>query len=113
MQVFDGYYSVCNHTKWMELRTRALDVETENRPEFRSKYIPNGHISNWDCEWFYHFRDGGFEGLEWIELRGRILQHKPFQNQIEEIGFVGRKERSTLQLFGYLRREELAEKLAF
>jgi hypothetical protein len=55
-----------NNTKWEELRLAMLGLG-DLRPRWRSKDV-SGYVSSWDGEWYYHFRDGGFKSIEWVEI---------------------------------------------
>jgi hypothetical protein len=59
--------SVMSDTKWDELRLAMYELKAT--PAWRTKCWENGYISEWDKEWFYHFREGGYELIEWVEIR--------------------------------------------
>jgi hypothetical protein len=63
-------HSVVNHTKWDELRLGLYELG-KLAPSFRTKSVSTGHITNWDSEWFYHFRDtdGTYDYCEWVEIK--------------------------------------------
>jgi hypothetical protein len=65
---------VMNNTKWDELRLAMYDIQPA--PSWRTKCWENGFISHWDGEWYYHFRDGGYETVEWVEIRVESKDHK-------------------------------------
>lgn len=29
--------------------------------------MDNDYVSDWDMEWHYHFTEGGFKDIEWVE----------------------------------------------
>lgn len=64
---FDHLHPVLNNTKWDELRLAMYDLSTKTR--FRIKTLGNSYISDWDGEWFYHFREGGYAHIEWAERK--------------------------------------------
>ena len=37
------------------------------RPRWRTKDL-SGYLSSWEGEWFYHFREGGYASIEWVEI---------------------------------------------
>lgn len=49
---------------------------------WRVKNIDNGYISNWDGDWFYHFRLGGYNTIEWLEIK---VNSEESINQIVDI----------------------------
>ncbi len=58
---------VMNDTKWEELRLAMYGLGGL-RPCWRTKDL-SGYVSPWDGEWFYHFRVGGYDSVEWVEIR--------------------------------------------
>ena len=56
-----------NNTKWEEIRLGMYELG-ELSPKWRTKDVENKHICDWDGEWFYHFRNGGYECIEWLEI---------------------------------------------
>jgi hypothetical protein len=56
-----------NNTKWDELRLAMYSLDRLS-PRWRTKDVESGYVCSWDGEWFYHFRDGGYESIEWVEL---------------------------------------------
>lgn len=57
-----------NNTKWDELRLGMYDLG-EFTPMWRTCDTETGYICEWDKEWFYHFNVGGYETIEWVELK--------------------------------------------
>ncbi len=37
-------------------------------PRWRTRDVENGHLSEWDREWFHHFREGGYKFIQWVEI---------------------------------------------
>lgn len=68
MQEHSKKISIMNNTKWDELRLSMYELH-ESAPFWRTCDIKNGYISEWDKEWFYHFRVGGYETIKWVELK--------------------------------------------
>lgn len=56
-----------NDTQWEELRMAMLALA--DSPRWRNRIVDTGYESAWDGEWFYHFRDGGYSDLEWVEIK--------------------------------------------
>lgn len=63
---FNEYQGLMNNTKWNEIRLAMYSYPKTVR--WRVKNINNGYLSNWDAEWFYHFAEGGFDTIEWLEI---------------------------------------------
>jgi hypothetical protein len=60
-------HAVMNDTKWEELR-QAMYVLDAKIP-WRCKVLGRRYTSDWDGEWFYHFRLGDYADIEWTELK--------------------------------------------
>ena len=60
--------SVMNDTKWNELR-HAMYALGHPWPRWRTRDTENGHVSDWDGEWYYHFNEGGYSTIEWVEIQ--------------------------------------------
>ncbi len=75
---------VMSDTKWDELRLAMYELKPT--PAWRTKCWENGHISQWDREWFYHFREGGYELTEWVEIRFESKEQK--QKVLSELARV-------------------------
>ena len=56
-----------NDTKWDELRL-AMYALGPLSPRWRTLDVENGYLSDWDGEWFYHFRNGGYKFIKWVEI---------------------------------------------
>jgi uncharacterized protein DUF6678 len=56
---------VMNHTKWEELRLAMYSIEPA--PRYRCMTIA-GHYSDFDAEWFYHFRAGGYDDIRYVDI---------------------------------------------
>ncbi|NVB84594.1 MAG: hypothetical protein HOV81_39835 [Kofleriaceae bacterium] len=65
-----------NDTKWEELRLAMYRIEPLP-PAWRTRCVENGYVSPWDREWFYHFRDGGYGSIEWVEIKPDSAEHLP------------------------------------
>lgn len=57
-----------NDTKWDEVRLAMYGLG-DLRPAWRTRCVENGFVTAWDREWFYHFRDGGYAMIEWVEIK--------------------------------------------
>ena len=51
-----------NNTKWDQLRLAMYDLD-DFSPRWRTKDL-SGYLSDWDGEWFHHFRTSGYETIE-------------------------------------------------
>ena len=69
-------HPVMNNTKWEELRAAMLELGMPS-PKWRTRIVGSGVESGWDSEWFYHFQEGGYEDLEWVEIRPATAEQAP------------------------------------
>ncbi|WP_270729369.1 DUF6678 family protein [Shimia sp. Alg240-R146] len=106
-----NFFSVSNDTKWLELRECVLSMPSGEAPKFRSKAFPNGHLSYWDSDWYYHFIEGGFADIEWFELEFPNGFREKWAKAIASIGFAGEPTQNGLRLFGYVKNGSEAHKI--
>lgn len=101
---FDGFQSLMNDTKWEEIWLAMIDI-----PEliyWRTKDIENNYFSQWDAEWFYHFKlDGNKESyktIEWLEIK---VESNEIKNKVvkilKEIHVTGEVLNNTIKVYGY------------
>ena len=69
---------VMNNTKWDELRMSMYNLK-QLSPAWRTKCWENGYISKIEGDWFYYFRKGGYEYIEWVEI---YVHSKEQKNQV-------------------------------
>jgi hypothetical protein len=93
--------SVTNNTKWDELRLAMYSLD-DLHPKWRTKDVESGYISNWDGEWFYHFRNGGYESIEWVEIRFTSPeQERGILKALKTIHLPGERIEQGFRVFGY------------
>lgn len=74
----------------------------ELRPRWRIKET-NGHICPWDGEWFYHFRDGGYATIEWVEIQtSSVDQNAAILELLQEIHLPGHPIDQGFRVDGYV-----------
>jgi hypothetical protein len=96
--------SVANDTKWRELRTAILELENTECPSFRCMNIETGQLGQWDDEWFYHWLHGGWEWMEWVELRVHTPQQRDALRAIlKQLRFAGEETADGFRIYGYIR----------
>ncbi|WP_143696942.1 DUF6678 family protein [Vibrio coralliilyticus] len=59
-------HGVMNTTKWNELWAAMCTLHP--RPRWRTREVDSGYVSDWDRDWFYHFRASSFRTIEWVEI---------------------------------------------
>ncbi|QFF99361.1 hypothetical protein PB01_11310 [Psychrobacillus glaciei] len=103
---FAGYQSLMNDTKWEEIWLAMIDI-----PEliyWRTKDMETNYISDWDVEWFYHFKlDGNrdsYKTIEWLEIK---FDSEEIKNKLvkilKEMHTPGEVLSNTIKAYGYIK----------
>jgi Family of unknown function (DUF6678) len=93
---------VMNDTKWDELRIAMYELG-ELCPSWRTMDL-SGYVSPWDREWYYHFRDGGYGSIEWLEIRVTTTKEDAaVEAALHEIGVPGHRVEHGFRVYGYAR----------
>ena len=96
-----GLIPVMNDTKWKELRMAMYSLGSLH-PKWRTKDIETGFIPEWDGEWFYHFRNGGYESIEWVEIKiTSTEQDEAVLDAFRSIHLPGERTEHGYRVFGY------------
>jgi len=91
--------STANDTKWRELRQAMLALPS--RPSFRCKDL-NGFYSGQDREWFYHFQEGGYDTLRYVDLLVEDdTQRAAVLKELKSIGMAGQVTEQGFRVYGY------------
>jgi len=97
---FNEYHSLMNNTKWEEIRLAMFEYPIS--VQWRVKNIDNGYISNWDGDWFYHFRLDGYDTIEWLEIK---VNNDEVKNDIvrilRKIHVPGEVFKDHIKIYGY------------
>jgi hypothetical protein len=89
-----------NATKWEELR-RAMYSLGDLSPAWRTKDL-SGYLSPWDCEWYYHFREGGYDSIGWTEIRViSSSQEAAVLKALQEVHVPGERVEHGFRVYGY------------
>ncbi len=89
-----------NNTKWNELRLGMHELESS--PKWRTCDVETGYISNWDGDWFYHFRGDGYEAILWVEILIESSdQREEVFSELARIGLPGYENDSNFFVVGY------------
>lgn len=95
------YVPLMNNTKWDEIRLAMHSLPVH--PEWRTKDLENGYISEWDSDWFYHFKLGGYKTIEWLEIR--YMNHEQKENIVMELSKINaplETKEETLKIYGFV-----------
>jgi hypothetical protein len=94
--------ALMNDTKWDELRLGMYGLGSLS-PVWRTRARENGYVSRWDGDWFYHFRDGGYATIEWVEIATPgIDQRRAVLEVLRRVHVPGEETASGFRVFGYV-----------
>lgn len=94
---------VLNNTKWLEIQEAMYGLKFES-PKWRSKYVDNDYISDWDGEWFYHFSESDFSQFQWVEIKtGMKNQKAKVHSILKRIHVPGVETKHGYKVFGYIK----------
>ncbi len=81
-------------------------------PQWRTQCLTNRFISSWDSEWFYHFSEGGFEDIEWLEIKvENEEQSELVLSSLKSIHVPGVKTDNGYKVYGYIPEGESVDYL--
>ena len=91
---------VMNNTKWNELRLAMLALEVA--PAW-STLSTSGHRSEWDREWFYHFREGRYGDIVYVDIRADTpTQRELVRVALKGVHVPGEETTDGFRVFGYV-----------
>ena len=94
-----------NNTKWKEIQEAMYGLQ--HSPQWRTRCVTNEYISDWDSEWFYHFSEGGFKNIEWVEIKiENEEQSQHVLSSLKSIHVPGIKTENGFRVYGYVREGE-------
>jgi hypothetical protein len=93
-----------NDTKWDELR-RAMCGLGGASPRWRTKDV-SGNVSPWDGDWYYHFREGGYDTIHWVEIRTTApAQQEAVKAALHRVHVPGHRIDEGFRVYGYVEEE--------
>ncbi|WLR42514.1 hypothetical protein LC087_17765 [Bacillus carboniphilus] len=98
------FQQLMNNTKWNEIR-KAM-IEYDGTTHWRTKDIEKGFVSDWDGDWFYHFKTNGtsedYKYIEWLEIKVPSLKMKnDVLNIFKNINVPGEIFEDVIRVYGY------------
>ncbi|MBI5381158.1 MAG: hypothetical protein HZA31_04595 [Opitutae bacterium] len=93
----EGYVSLMNDTKWREICFAFAAFE--QRPAWRTRDFLNGHISDWDSEWYHHIGPN-YCSIEWLEIDARDCPKAKISEALRTIG-VPHEDGEFMKILGY------------
>ncbi|QDT81811.1 hypothetical protein CA11_54080 [Gimesia maris] len=93
---------VMNNTRWRELQTAMIELKSV-QTLWRTRCLENGFISAWDGEWFYHFSQGGYTDIEWVEIKVEGESEREIVlSRLKKIHVPGEVTEHGFKVFGYI-----------
>ena len=97
-----------NDTKWEELRVAMYELEQS--PKWRTCDVETGLVSDWDGEWFSHFRADGYKTIRWVELLIESdQQHKEVLSELARIHVPGFEKGGNFFVVGYAESSQMID----
>lgn len=97
---FNEYNSLMNNTKWEEIRLAMNEYSVTAK--WRVKNIDNRYLSNWDGDWFHHLKLGGYDTIEWLEIKADNEEMKnEVVNILRKIHVPGEVLKNSIKIYGY------------
>lgn len=98
-----------NDTKWEELRLAMYNLGNKS-PKWRTKDVENGYLSDWDEEWYYHFKVGGYKTIEHVEIKVSDDEMRNLvRNALVKIHVPGCETKKGFIVIGYTNSSESIE----
>lgn len=95
-----------NNTKWNELRLAMYAISP---PPCWSTLSTNGYRSPPDREWFYHFREGGYDSILYVDIHvDSPNQRELVRSALKEVHVPGEEMPEGFRVFGYIKDGQAA-----
>lgn len=92
-------YSCMNNTKWNEIRMAMVSIESS--PLWKITFL-NGYESAVDGEWFYHFCEGGYLDIKYLDIMtNSVEQHTMVGTILLAIHLPGVEVSTGYRIWGY------------
>jgi hypothetical protein len=92
-------HPVLNNTKWEELRLAMYAIEPP--PRWRCMTI-TGYYSEADAGWFYHFRSGGYEDIQYVDIfTDSQTNRERIRSALKAIHLPGEETDDGFRVYGY------------
>ncbi|EPJ3208553.1 DUF6678 family protein [Citrobacter freundii] len=92
-------YSCMNNTKWNQLRVAMVSMQSS--PLWKITFL-NGNESAVDGEWFYHFSEGGYLDIQYLDiLTNSVEQHATVGTILRAIHLPGMETSTGYRILGY------------
>jgi hypothetical protein len=106
-----AHAAVMSDTKWEEIRLAMYGLGRLS-PAWRTRDVRTGYVSAWDGEWFYHFSEGGYDSIEWLEVR--VVSQEQSTAVLEALTTIhvpGERIEGGFRIYGYVPTGKFVEYL--
>jgi hypothetical protein len=93
-----GLVSLMNDTKWKELCFAFNALEP--KPAWRTHDLLNGHLSDWDTEWFHHVGPD-YCTIQWMEIDPRQCDREKIRLTFQDVGVSFEESSAYFKVLGY------------
>lgn len=94
----DGLVSLMNDTKWRELCFAFSRLE--QHPAWRTLDLLNGHMSDWDSEWFSHLGPD-YCSIKWLEIDPKNCDRESVSSVLRDVGVAFEESERYFRIIGY------------
>jgi hypothetical protein len=95
-------HALLNDTKWDALRLAMYNLGNLS-PRWRTLDIKNGYLSGWDSGWYYHFREGGYKTIQWVEIETvGENQTEAVLRELVRLSLPGERTPDGFRVYGYV-----------
>ena len=102
-------HPLMNNTKWNELRLAMYGAAPAPRWSILCR---NGHRSPPDREWYYHFREGGYEDIVHVDIFADDREHRErIRMALKRIHMPGEETDDGFRIYGYAERGQTLDYL--
>jgi hypothetical protein len=92
-------HPVMNNTKWRELRAAMYAIKPA--PTYRTMFT-NDYYSRVDSEWFYHFQEGGYDDIRYVDIfANNALHRQQIASALKAIHLPGEETNDGFRVYGY------------
>ncbi len=92
-------HQLMNNTKWRELRLAMYELDPAPR---WSTLRLNGYRSSPDREWYYHFQNGGYEDIAYVDIFADDPEHRQrIKEAINRIHLPGEETVDGFRIYGH------------
>lgn len=100
-----------NNTKWEEVR-QAMYALDAPKPRFQIKDRDRDTPWGWDGEWFYHFREGPYDLIEWVDIQVySTKQRDEVRTILRRIHAPGIETETGFRIMGWINESDFVDYL--